>query len=77
MDIFPWLSTLYIQDENQKQSAAKFLIEYIINDAKAIGFDFLYVASSNDEYFENLGFKDYGECYRYDGKKLKMFSMKL
>jgi GNAT superfamily N-acetyltransferase len=56
-DLYPWLSSLYIEEAYRGNAYARLLMAYVIKDAKALGFNTVYLTTNHHHYYEKFGWK--------------------
>ncbi|HEY8364752.1 MAG TPA: GNAT family N-acetyltransferase [Haloplasmataceae bacterium] len=77
MDLYPWLCALYIEKEYRGNEYGALLIEKAKNDAKSLGYKYLYLCSDHVGYYEKYGFTNIGIGYHPWGESSGIFQIKL
>lgn len=72
-NLTPWYATMFIKEEYRKLGYSKILNDAILKEAKARGFEKLYLKTTLDNYYEKFGAK-YLETFD-DGEKLLYFQI--
>lgn len=72
-DLTPWYATMFVKEEYRKLGYSKILNDAILKEAKARGFETLYLKTTLDNYYEKFGAK-YLETFD-DGEKLLYFQI--
>ena len=73
MDLGPWISSLYVEENLRGQSLGAKLLEYIENDAKTVGFDKVYLATDHVGLYEKYGFVHIGTGYHPWGDSSRIY----
>lgn len=77
MDLYPWLCALYIEEDRRGHAYGALLLEKAKQDAKASGFEKLYLCSDHVGYYERYGFTRIGTGYHPWGETSGIFEAKL
>ncbi|MCX7657103.1 MAG: GNAT family N-acetyltransferase [Oscillospiraceae bacterium] len=77
MDLFPWLSSLYVDEGRRGNSLGSLLINHIKEDAKKAGFSTLYLGTEHIGYFEKFGFQHIGTGYHPWGDSSRIYKIEL
>lgn len=56
MDLYPWLCAVYIEPEYRGHHYFKRLLDKAVEDTRAGGFNYLYVSTDLEGYYEQYGF---------------------
>lgn len=56
-DLTPWYATMYVKDEYRGKGYSKLLNDAILNEAKNLGYDKVYLKSDLINYYEKFGAK--------------------
>lgn len=77
MDLSPWISSLYVEEEKRGQSLGAKLLEHIKDDAKNEGFEKVYLATTHEGLYEKYGFINMGIAYHPWGDSSKIYYSEL
>ncbi len=77
MDLYPWVCALFIEPEHRGQAYGSLLLEKARQDARAAGFDNLYLASDHVGYYEKYGFQRIATGYHPWGESSGVFQARL
>lgn len=78
-DLFPWMATLFVKEEFRNNGVGKRLQQVSIEHARELNYDYLYLITEHDNYYEKTGWEyietaplgngKYEKIYRYDLQK--------
>jgi N-acetylglutamate synthase-like GNAT family acetyltransferase len=77
MDLYPWLCSLYVEENFRGNSYGKLLIDRAKSDAKKLGFENLYLCTDLIGFYEKYGFKFIAEAHQVGGEKTKVYGAKI
>ncbi len=77
MDLYPWLCALYIEENQRGNSYGRLLIDKAKQDAKAGGFQNMYLSTDHTEYYEKYGFRYIGQGYHPWGEESRIYEIAL
>ncbi len=77
MDLYPWISSIYLDENYRGQNLSQLLIDHIKGDAKKAGFKNLYIATKDVGYCEKHGFSYIGLGYLMTGETMTVYSLEL
>lgn len=77
MDLYPWFSSLYIEESHRGQALGLLLINKAKEDARKGGFTNLYLCTDHTGYYEKYGFEFIGTGYHPWGESSGIFQAKL
>lgn len=77
MDLYPWLCSLYIEEDHRGNSYSSLLIEKIKSDTKKLGFKNLYLCTDHIRFYEKYGFEFIGMGYHPWGESSRIYGIKL
>lgn len=72
-DLFPWFSALYVEEESRGKNIGKALQEFIIEFCKKRGYEYIYLYTDLENYYEKYGWEFYEFGYEFDGNKVKIY----
>lgn len=76
-DLYPWLCALFIEDKNRGNAYGLTLIEKAKQDAKIIGFEYLYLCTELVGYYEKYDFSYIGLGHHPWGGASRIYELKL
>ena len=76
-DLYPWINALFIDENHRGNAYGVLLIERAKTDAKAAGFDHLYLCTEHIGYYEKYGFKYIGQGYHPWGGESRIYEIEL
>ena len=65
---FPWISSIFVDEEYRGNRISEKLIQSAINNARMFGFDKVYIPSNIIGLYEKYGFRKIDELKNYDGE---------
>lgn len=77
MDLYPWLCALYIEEKYRGNAYGTLLIEKAKVDAKAHGFNHLYLCTDHLGYYEKYDFTYVGNGHHPWGEHSRIYKLKL
>ena len=77
MDLWPWLCAVYVAEPYRGRRLAGRLICRVKADARAAGFEALYVATNLRGFYERYGFAEIGVGYHPWGEQSRLFKAPL
>lgn len=77
MDLFPWLASIHVDPAYRGNSYGGLLIVHAKEDAKAAGFQKLYLATDFVDYYEKYGFHFIGMGYHPWGDSSRIYETSL
>ncbi|AUD62853.1 GNAT family N-acetyltransferase [Tenericutes bacterium MO-XQ] len=75
MDLYPWLAALYIEPNYRGSNYSALLIDQVKKDAKAYGYQELYLCTEHQGYYEKYGFKYLAHGYHPWGESSKIYKI--
>jgi len=76
-DLFPWLSALYVIPEYRKKGIGEKLQVNLIEHAKSLEFENLYLYTDIEGYYEKTGWEYIDKGITYSGEYDQIYRMKL
>ena len=73
MDLYPWICALYIEENHRGNRYPQLLLQKAKDDAKAGGFEYLYLSTDHIGYYEKYGFSYIGDGYHPWGEKSRIY----
>ena len=73
MDLSPWISSIYIEENRRGSALGATLIQHVKDDAKNAGFNKLYLATEHIGYYEKYGFNHIGTGYHPWGDSSRIY----
>lgn len=73
MDLWPWLCALYVEEDQRGKGYAGLLIKRVKADARALGFDRVYLCTDLVGFYERFGFEDIGVGYHPWGETSRIY----
>lgn len=77
MDLMPWLCALYIEEDYRGRHLSQLLVDYVKEDAKALGFSNLYLCTDHIGLYEKQGFQYIGDGYQLSGESIQIYQYEL
>ena len=72
-DLLPWLCALYIEPDARGRALGRLLIERAKADARAAGFEHVYLCTDHAGYYEKYGFSYVGQGYHPWGEESRIY----
>ena len=76
-ELYPWICALFIAEDHRGNGYASLLIEKAKEDAKAAGFEYVYLSTEMEGYYEKHGFAYIGDGYHPWGEASRIYEFKL
>ncbi|WP_242117361.1 GNAT family N-acetyltransferase [Aestuariivivens sediminicola] len=76
-DLYPWINALFIDKMHRGNAYGTLLIEYAKRDAKAAGFEYVYLCTEHIGYYEKYGFQYIGKGYHPWGGASRIYEIEL
>lgn len=77
MDLYPWISTIFIEEEYRGHSYASLLIDKAKSDAKEALFKKVYLETDHIGYYERYGFEYIAVGYSPSGESSRIYMSKV
>lgn len=76
-DLYPWVCGIFIEEKHRGNSYGSLLIEKAKVDTKKAGFEYLYLSTVHEGYYEKYGFEYIGQGYHPWGGESRIYELKL
>jgi N-acetylglutamate synthase-like GNAT family acetyltransferase len=76
-DLYPWICALFIEEKHRGNAYGSFLINKAKKDARAGGFNHVYLCTDHIGYYEKYGFTYIGQGYHPWGAESRIYELKL
>ncbi|WP_438347989.1 GNAT family N-acetyltransferase [Paenibacillus sp. FA6] len=76
-DLYPWLACLYVAEEQRGKGIARELQNRVIEEAKKLGYNELYLITTHDNYYERFGWNFIERASKPNGEFTKIYSKDL
>lgn len=76
-DVFPWCAALVVREDKRKAGIGAALQEYVIQYAKKLNYEKLYLFAEFEGYYEKIGWKKWGTGHEYGGGEITIYSYDL
>ena len=77
MDLWPWLAALHIEEAYRGKGYARLLVDHAKQEARALGFEQLYLSTDHQTFYEKLGFTYLGIGYHPWGESSRIYQIAL
>lgn len=77
MDLFPWLSSLFIDEEYRGRGYSRMLVKRAMQDTKKLGYSTLQLCTELTGYYENMGFTYIGQGFHPWGEESRIYQIKI
>lgn len=77
MDLWPWLSSLYVEPAYRGRFRSKELLSAVERDARSFGFEHLYLCTDHEGLYEKLGFHFIGKGHHPWGESSRIYKKTL
>ncbi|WLR48291.1 GNAT family N-acetyltransferase [Halobacillus litoralis] len=72
-DLCPWLACLYVHPDHRGRKVGKQLLSHASQEADRLGYDFIYLATDLEGYYEKYGWEQEGEAFGISGGSIKVY----
>mgnify|MGYP001233705383 CR=1 FL=1 len=76
-DLSPWLASLYVAEDQRGKGIAGELQNRVIEEAKKLGYNDLYLITTHDDYYERFGWNFIEKALKTSGDFTKIYSKDL
>ena len=76
-DLFPWMATLLVKEKYRNIGVGKKLQEMCINQSRSWGYEYLYLITDHENYYEKMGWNFVEKAPLGDGYYTRIYSYKL
>ncbi|SUP35874.1 acetyltransferase [Vibrio owensii] len=76
-DLYPWLSSLFIEPQHRGKRLSELLFNHALNAAKSMGFQSLYLTTDHDGLYEKFGWDRIEDAYDPSGYVTKVYRKSL
>jgi len=73
-DLMPWFACLFVNENKRSQGIAELLLKDGLHQARAKGFDTLYLSTDLENFYENKGWTYFSQGYNFSGEAAKIYS---
>lgn len=77
MDLYPWLCALYIEPAYRGRAYGALMLARAKTDARAAGYETLYLCTDHTGYYERYGFSYLGQGYHPWGESSRIYAAPL
>lgn len=76
-DLEPNLCALYVEEEYRRQGIARYILDFIRRDLKAIGFERLYLLTEHTAFYEKCGWEYHTLVNDNEGSPMRIYLARL
>ncbi|WP_246311155.1 GNAT family N-acetyltransferase [Paenibacillus xylanilyticus] len=76
-DLFPWFACLHVEPEYRGQNLGGQLQNHAMNEAKAKGYDKLYLCTDLTDYYEKHNWAYIGKGYLLDDAETRIYELQI
>lgn len=76
-DLYPWLGCLYIETSERGNQLGNYLMLHGISEARALGYQTLYLTSDHDGYYEKYGWQRIEDGFDFWGNSSRIYKTNL
>ncbi|MDQ0114047.1 GNAT family N-acetyltransferase [Paenibacillus harenae] len=73
----PWIANMFVEEDKRNLGIGTYMHNYMLDEAITMGFDTLYLATNQGEYFENLGWIYNSKTKETTGNEVKVYMKEL
>ncbi|WP_336709273.1 MULTISPECIES: GNAT family N-acetyltransferase [unclassified Cedecea] len=76
-DLWPWLAALYIDESQRGKGLGEILQRHVVEYARQLGFESLYLYSACKTYYERFGWRYIGDGLDYPDQPVHLYQLTL
>lgn len=76
-DLYPWMATLIVKEKYRNKGVGRKLQQKCIEEARKLNYEYLYLITEHDNYYEKTGWEFLEEAPLSDGRYTKVYKYKL
>ncbi len=76
-DLMPWLAGLFVEESERGKSLGKLLIDFVVQEAKKLGYSWLYLRTTLSGYYEKYGWTRIEDSYKLPGEITRLYKKDL
>lgn len=76
-DLWPWLAALYIDESQRGKGLGELLQRHVVEYARGLGFESLYLYSACKAYYERFGWRYIGDGLDYPDQPVHLYQLTL
>ena len=76
-DLCPYMATLFVKEEYRNKGVGRKLQEKCIDEARRLGYHYLYLITDHKNYYEKIGWTFLEEAPLNDGNYTRIYQYKL
>ncbi|SMG40980.1 GNAT family N-acetyltransferase [Cedecea sp. NFIX57] len=76
-DLWPWLAALYIDESQRGKRLGELLQRHVVEYARGLGFESLYLYSACKAYYERFGWRYIGDGLDYPDQPVHLYQLTL
>ena len=73
-DLMPWFACLFVNEEHRNNGIAEQLLSHALQEARAKGFNQLYLSTDLINFYEKKGWSYLAQGYNFLGEEIKIYS---
>jgi GNAT superfamily N-acetyltransferase len=72
-DLCPWVAGIYVKKSERGRALGNFMMRHVENEAKAAGYNCVYLTTDHDGYYEKYGWTRMEDGYDWSGKPSRIY----